>query len=152
LIECATRLAGSSLSEAEAAALERLLRTVADRTRLWILGILLRAEATPVCARLVANRARHRARRCSGAARDRHRRERPRSRARSTPKRSPAPTSPSPPATKCPVTPGVRRIRWDLPDPEHQPLEQVRPIRDEIRRQVEQLVVALDRETGRAAG
>jgi protein-tyrosine-phosphatase len=46
----------------------------------------------------------------------------------------------------CPVTPGVRRISWDLPDPKSVPLEQVRPIRDEIERRVEQLVAELDRE------
>jgi arsenate reductase (thioredoxin) len=45
----------------------------------------------------------------------------------------------------CPVTPGVRRISWELPDPRTLPLEQVRPIRDELRRRVEQLVAELDR-------
>jgi arsenate reductase len=44
----------------------------------------------------------------------------------------------------CPVTPGVRRISWELPDPKSLPLEQVRPIRDEIGRLVAQLVVELD--------
>ena len=44
----------------------------------------------------------------------------------------------------CPVTPGVRRISWELPDPKNLPLEQVRPIRDELRRRVEQLVTELD--------
>jgi len=44
----------------------------------------------------------------------------------------------------CPVTPGVRRISWELPDPKNLPLEQVRPIRDELRRRVEQLVIELD--------
>jgi arsenate reductase (thioredoxin) len=44
----------------------------------------------------------------------------------------------------CPVTPGVRRIRWALPDPISLPLEQVRPLRDEIERRVEQLVQELD--------
>jgi arsenate reductase (thioredoxin) len=46
----------------------------------------------------------------------------------------------------CPVTPGVRRISWELPDPKNLPLEQVRPIRDEIQRRVEQLVYDLDQE------
>ncbi len=46
----------------------------------------------------------------------------------------------------CPVTPGVRRISWDLPDPKQLPLEQVRPIRDEIKRLVGQLVNELDNE------
>jgi arsenate reductase len=41
----------------------------------------------------------------------------------------------------CPVTPpGVERISWDLPDPKGRPLEEVRAIRDEIRRRVLQLV------------
>ena len=45
----------------------------------------------------------------------------------------------------CPVTPpGVRRIYWSLPDPKNLPIEQVRPIRDEIRRRVEDLIVQLD--------
>jgi protein-tyrosine-phosphatase len=45
----------------------------------------------------------------------------------------------------CPVTPpGVRRIYWNLHDPKNQPIEQVRPIRDEIRRRIEELIVHLD--------
>ncbi|MFL5922240.1 MAG: low molecular weight phosphatase family protein [Gaiellaceae bacterium] len=39
----------------------------------------------------------------------------------------------------CPATPGVRQIRWAIQDPIGLPLEQVRPIRDEIERRVEQL-------------
>ena len=50
----------------------------------------------------------------------------------------------------CPVTPGVRRISWELPDPKRLPLEQVRPIRDEINRRVEQLVHDLDHEASAA--
>ena len=49
LVECATPLAGSSLSDEEAAELERLLQTVADRTRLRILNILIRARGASVC-------------------------------------------------------------------------------------------------------
>jgi protein-tyrosine-phosphatase len=45
----------------------------------------------------------------------------------------------------CPVTPGVRRLNWQLPDPKNLPLEQVRPIRDEIKRLVGELVDELDR-------
>jgi arsenate reductase len=45
----------------------------------------------------------------------------------------------------CPVTPGVRRISWELPDPKHLPLAQVRPIRDEIKQRVADLVEELDR-------
>lgn len=45
----------------------------------------------------------------------------------------------------CPVTPpGVKRIYWNLPDPKHLPIEQVRPIRDEIQRRVQQLLEQLD--------
>jgi arsenate reductase len=40
----------------------------------------------------------------------------------------------------CPVTPGVRRISWVFRDPKGLPLEDVRPIRDEIERHVEELV------------
>jgi len=39
----------------------------------------------------------------------------------------------------CPVTPGVRHISWAIQDPIGLPLEQVRPIRDEIDRRAEQL-------------
>jgi arsenate reductase (thioredoxin) len=46
----------------------------------------------------------------------------------------------------CPVTPGVRRIRWVFDDPKNLPLERVRPIRDAIRESVEQLVRELDAE------
>jgi protein-tyrosine-phosphatase len=45
----------------------------------------------------------------------------------------------------CPVTPGVRRISWVFDDPKGLPLDQVRPIRDEIDRKVRQLVAELDR-------
>jgi arsenate reductase len=45
----------------------------------------------------------------------------------------------------CPVTPpGTKRIYWDLPDPKNLPIEQVRTIRDDIHRRVEQLVADLD--------
>ena len=43
----------------------------------------------------------------------------------------------------CPVTPGVRRISWALPDPKHLPLEQVRPIRDDLARRVAALAAEL---------
>ena len=49
LVECVTPLAGSSLSTEEAAELERLLRVIADRTRLKILNMLIRAGGAPVC-------------------------------------------------------------------------------------------------------
>jgi protein-tyrosine-phosphatase len=40
----------------------------------------------------------------------------------------------------CPVYPGKRYLDWDLPDPASLPLEEVRPIRDEIERRVRALV------------
>jgi ArsR family transcriptional regulator, arsenate/arsenite/antimonite-responsive transcriptional repressor len=47
-VDCCTPVAGSSLGDPEAAELERLLRSVADRNRLKILNMLVRAAA-PVC-------------------------------------------------------------------------------------------------------
>jgi protein-tyrosine-phosphatase len=44
----------------------------------------------------------------------------------------------------CPVTPGVERIRWELPDPKGRSLAEVRELRDEIGRRVEALVAQLD--------
>jgi protein-tyrosine-phosphatase len=44
----------------------------------------------------------------------------------------------------CPVVPGKRYVNWQLPDPIHLPIEQVRPIRDDI----EQRVRDLSRELG----
>jgi arsenate reductase (thioredoxin) len=44
----------------------------------------------------------------------------------------------------CPVTPGVRRTSWEFTDPKNLPIEQVRPIRDEIQRHVEELIRSLD--------
>jgi len=49
VLECCTPLAGSSLSDAEARELERLFRVLADRHRLKILNLLMRAEGEPVC-------------------------------------------------------------------------------------------------------
>jgi arsenate reductase (thioredoxin) len=43
----------------------------------------------------------------------------------------------------CPVTPGVERIRWDIPDPIAMPLPQVREVRDEIARRTEELAAYL---------
>jgi len=43
----------------------------------------------------------------------------------------------------CPVYPGKRYLDWDLPDPQGKPVEEVRPIRDEIDRRVRQLVEEL---------
>ncbi len=41
---------------------------------------------------------------------------------------------------ECPYVPGVERDDWALPDPKGRPIEEVRTIRDEIRRRVESLV------------
>lgn len=40
----------------------------------------------------------------------------------------------------CPVIPGLRRADWPLEDPKGKPVERVREIRDDIRRQVEALI------------
>jgi arsenate reductase len=48
----------------------------------------------------------------------------------------------------CPVFPGKRYLDWELPDPAGKTLEEVRPIRDEIDRRVQQL---LDELVGTAA-
>ena len=44
----------------------------------------------------------------------------------------------------CPVTPGVRRISWEVPDPKGLPLDRVREIRDQIEQRVEQLIHELE--------
>ncbi len=43
----------------------------------------------------------------------------------------------------CPYFPGTRYEDWQLDDPAGRPIEEVRPIRDEIRRRVEALVQEL---------
>ena len=48
-VDCCTPLAGSSLSDSEAAKLERLLHAIADRQRLKILNMLARAAPAQVC-------------------------------------------------------------------------------------------------------
>jgi ArsR family transcriptional regulator len=49
LAECCAPLGRSTLSEGEAAELERLFKSLADRNRLRILNCLLRAGGEPVC-------------------------------------------------------------------------------------------------------
>jgi arsenate reductase (thioredoxin) len=44
----------------------------------------------------------------------------------------------------CPIYPGHRYETWDLPDPAGQPLDKVRPIRDEIEQHVRGLLAELD--------
>lgn len=46
---CATPLAGSSLDNDAAAELESVLAAIADRHRLRILNMLVRADAAPIC-------------------------------------------------------------------------------------------------------
>ena len=48
-VACCTPVAGSSLADADAAELERLLRSIADRHRLKILNMLVRAQGAPIC-------------------------------------------------------------------------------------------------------
>ena len=43
----------------------------------------------------------------------------------------------------CPIYPGKRYVDWQLPDPAGLPVDQVRPIRDEIRDRVEGLLVEI---------
>ena len=40
----------------------------------------------------------------------------------------------------CPVYAGKRYLDWDLPDPDGKPIEEIRPIRDEIDRRVRVLL------------
>jgi ArsR family transcriptional regulator, arsenate/arsenite/antimonite-responsive transcriptional repressor len=49
VISCCTPLAGSSLSEERASELEGVLKALADRHRLRIVNLLLRAGGEPVC-------------------------------------------------------------------------------------------------------
>ena len=44
----------------------------------------------------------------------------------------------------CPYIPGKRYVNWHLQDPKGLPLDEVRPIRDDIERRVEALVAELD--------
>lgn len=41
---------------------------------------------------------------------------------------------------QCPFVPGLRRDDWPLPDPKSLPLEEVRKIRDEVKRRVVALI------------
>ena len=44
----------------------------------------------------------------------------------------------------CPVFPGVRYVDWELDDPAGKPVEDVRPVRDDIERRVRGLLAELD--------
>ena len=43
----------------------------------------------------------------------------------------------------CPVFPGNRYLDWELQDPAGLPADEVRPIRDDIRARVEELIAEL---------
>ena len=47
----------------------------------------------------------------------------------------------------CPIYPGKRYLDWDLPDPAGRPLDEVRPIRDEIDHRTQTLLTELISET-----
>jgi ArsR family transcriptional regulator len=49
VISCCTPLAGSSLDEERSTELERVMKALADRHRLRIVNLLLRAGGEPVC-------------------------------------------------------------------------------------------------------
>jgi ArsR family transcriptional regulator, arsenate/arsenite/antimonite-responsive transcriptional repressor len=49
VISCCTPLAGATLSDGEAAELERLFRVLGDRHRVKILNVLMRAAGQAVC-------------------------------------------------------------------------------------------------------
>jgi ArsR family transcriptional regulator len=49
VIDCCTPLAGSSLDAGRAAELEKVIKALADRQRLRIVNMLLRAEGEAVC-------------------------------------------------------------------------------------------------------
>jgi len=49
VIECCTPLAGSSLDDERAAEMETVMKALADRHRLRIVNLLLRAGGEPVC-------------------------------------------------------------------------------------------------------
>jgi protein-tyrosine-phosphatase len=43
---------------------------------------------------------------------------------------------------KCPYVPGLRRDDWPLPDPKGRPMQEVREIRDEVKRRVRALLAS----------
>ena len=45
----------------------------------------------------------------------------------------------------CPYIPGKRYLDWELPDPKGRPVAEVRALRDDISRRVDELVDDLDR-------
>lgn len=53
---------------------------------------------------------------------------------------------------KCPDVPGLQRDDWPLPDPKGLPIEEVRVIRDDVKRRVQELIVrqGVERTAGNA--
>lgn len=49
---------------------------------------------------------------------------------------------------ECPFIPGKRYIEWELPDPNGQPVDEVRKIRDEIQHRVASLLEQIDERVG----
>ena len=49
---------------------------------------------------------------------------------------------------ECPYVPGKRYLDWELDDPAGKPVEEVRPVRDEIERRVRALMAELGVEPG----
>ena len=45
---------------------------------------------------------------------------------------------------ECPYIPGKRYVDWDLPDPKGRPIAEVRAVRDDIARRVDDLLAELD--------
>ncbi len=45
---------------------------------------------------------------------------------------------------KCPYVPGLRRDDWPLPDPKGRPLDEVRAVRDDVRKRVSWLLESED--------
>ncbi|WP_435107116.1 arsenate reductase ArsC [Nocardiopsis synnemataformans] len=48
----------------------------------------------------------------------------------------------------CPFFPGKRYLDWELPDPAGQGVESVRPIRDDIKKRVEELITEISPRPG----
>jgi arsenate reductase len=44
----------------------------------------------------------------------------------------------------CPVFPGKRYVDWEIDDPSGKPVDQVRPIRDDIEQRVRDLMAELE--------
>jgi len=49
---------------------------------------------------------------------------------------------------QCPYIPGKQYIDWELPDPKGMPLPEMRRVRDEIQRRVQELIRQMERSEG----